>query len=666
MPSQSASAGLAPSPYLAPGSPIGERFKVLDLAGEGPVGPFYLCEDEKTHKHVLIHLVAGLTPTTLQDLKQQVKRTMALRHRNLLSTYGVGTHEAGFRYIVEERGGGLSLVSFIAQRQGPVGLRAAFNIAAHVCKGLAVVHDSTVHGAIRPDVIQISPAGRVRIGELAISQLQVGSVWAQRLPEPQPSFLAPEVFLDSELSPATDIYGVGAVLFWLLSGRPPGRQGRPAVLAHPQASPEVEGLLKRCLATSPLERFGTTAELLAALLPLVAAAPDDGPSALGLDMDVEIDVDVAASMPPPAQASLLDPPLQATRPRPAAPAGLSSNGQAPPAAMSPSPRPPAAPNAFAALASPLASPNPLAEPAPPPPEPPAYQGPDLKAQLDQLTQRDSPRWMLTKDGMDHGPFTSRELIKQIVEGEALAEHILGDVAGGERKPLLEYPEFEDFVAQYRLRKAESDHRVALEQSSKAEKRSNITKSAILASGLLAVVIAGGTYFASRQAADEAAEQEDLDLAALYQGDEIRIEGTADVLKKRQKRARGDRQQAEGGPAPRQGGFGSYEDAMNQAIELGDATRGGGERQLRREDVAATMDRHLDSMFSCVAQERGRGGNLGNVRIDVAIRGSGDVMGASVRSGSVAFKSCILGKVRRIRFPNFPAPRMGAMYSFSAD
>jgi hypothetical protein len=42
------------------------------------------------------------------------------------------------------------------------------------------------------------------------------------------------------------------------------------------------------------------------------------------------------------------------------------------------------------------------------------------------------------------------------------------------------------------------------------------------------------------------------------------------------------------------------------------------------------------------------------------------MGASVNTGSAAFKSCIGGKVRQIKFPSFPAPRMGARYSFDVD
>jgi hypothetical protein len=55
-----------------------------------------------------------------------------------------------------------------------------------------------------------------------------------------------------------------------------------------------------------------------------------------------------------------------------------------------------------------------------------------------------------------------------------------------------------------------------------------------------------------------------------------------------------------------------------------------------------------------------------VRIDMAIGGSGAVMGSSVRAGSPEFQRCVQGRVAAIRFPSFSAPRMGASFSFSAD
>ena len=105
--------------------------------------------------------------------------------------------------------------------------------------------------------------------------------------------------------------------------------------------------------------------------------------------------------------------------------------------------------------------------------------------------------------------------------------------------------------------------------------------------------------------------------------------------------------------------------MNRAVEM-DMGKAGGERQLTSADVAGVMNHKLNSLFGCVGQELRGGGRLSMVRIDLAIAGSGTVMGASVNAGSPAFQRCIAGKVRSIKFPSFPAPRMGARYSFSVD
>lgn len=106
--------------------------------------------------------------------------------------------------------------------------------------------------------------------------------------------------------------------------------------------------------------------------------------------------------------------------------------------------------------------------------------------------------------------------------------------------------------------------------------------------------------------------------------------------------------------------------MNVPIDLGDATGSGSQARLSPGDVASTMNRSLNSIYNaCVVPELRRGGALGNVTIDIAIAGSGSVMGVSARAGSGEFKTCIRNQVSRVRFPSFAAPRMGARYSFSA-
>ncbi|MEM9195658.1 MAG: hypothetical protein AAGF12_41205 [Myxococcota bacterium] len=109
---------------------------------------------------------------------------------------------------------------------------------------------------------------------------------------------------------------------------------------------------------------------------------------------------------------------------------------------------------------------------------------------------------------------------------------------------------------------------------------------------------------------------------------------------------------------------SYDEAMQKPVEVGDATDDCPERQLSDAEVVTEMDRHLDAMYrECVVSEYQRGGKLDTVTIDIAILGDGSVQGATVSPGSPRFRTCIISVVEDVRFPEFPAPRMGARYQF---
>jgi hypothetical protein len=273
--------------------------------------------------------------------------------------------------------------------------------------------------------------------------------------------------------------------------------------------------------------------------------------------------------------------------------------------------------------------------------------------------------MVVKNGLDHGPFTARELIKFIVEGEFTEQNVLFNMDSGEKKPLTEWAELAPFIEQYKLRKDEADHAKALEKSTKIERRGNVAKAMIFAGSLGVVLLVAGGYLMSRQAAKKREQDANVDLAAMFESGAVKVKGTAGILK-HVGRPGGGKRSGGGTSSGSSGGGLSYEDAMNQAVELGDATKGGGERQLTSADVQGVMDRRLNSLFSCVSEELRRGGRLGTVQIDIAIMGSGQVAGTSVNTGSGAFKSCIGGKVRSIKFPDFPAPRMGARYAFDVN
>ncbi|MDH5672450.1 MAG: protein kinase [Myxococcales bacterium] len=638
----------ATSPAIESGTLLGGRFRVERPSHEDALGATLLARDEKTRKPIAIRVLSQRIVTdtdTFDAIRGEVKAAAKLKHRSLMGTYGVGTHGGNHPFIATEWVNGEPLSELVVKRrqaQQPLSVRGAYNVIAHVCKALGTVHDSSCHGALRPSVVWVSRSGRVKIGDLGVGLALVGSGKWALLPAEEQAYLAPEVKADGTPDARSDVFGIGALLYVMLTGRSPMDDFVPPSQAHPDATEELDAILMQCLAVDPTQRYQDVKDIAAALLPLVASTPEPEGNEFGVDL--ELDIDIAMSIAPPAPEPAHD-----------APAAVVFQGASAPAGAIPAVAP-----------APMAAPNPLAAPAPMAAEPAAPRKrleDELGELTDRLTQNDAPRWMAVKGGLDHGPFTARELIKLIVEGEVLSEHGLLNMDSNERKPLAEWEEFQDFVQQYKLRREEAEHAAALEASTKIERRGNVAKFAILGGSLALILFAGGGYLLSRQAAEKREAGDDVDLAAMFESGQVQIQGTAGILKAPTggKRRKGGARSGGGG-----GGFTSYEDAMNTAMELGDATKGGGERQLRSSDVAGVMNRKLNTLFGCVSQELRRGGRLGNVRIDLAILGSGKVMGASVNTGSGAFKKCIAAKVRSIQFPSFPAPRMGARYSFDVD
>jgi serine/threonine protein kinase len=622
-----ASSTVVTQPELEKGALLADVFEIEAHVASEPLGQSYMARDNRTRKHVNLFVLA---PALCDDgqvlgrIHAAAREAQSVSHAGLLVSHGSGSFEE-LHFIVREALSGRTAAQLIAERKAQkrsLSLRGVYNLIAHVGKAISALPPGMAHGALRPSVVWVTKSGRVKLGDLELGSAMVKLGRCELLPLAEQAFLAPEVKNGSTPDARSDVFGVGALLYALLTARSPLDAFVIPSQVRPDASPMLDAVMMRSLAADPEERYASVSEVVREILPLVAAAPE--PEEDDFEVDVEIDVDVAASLAPPSAAG-----------------------------------------AFSLVPVIIVSETPAANDPPPSPKAPPVpqnEAERLAELTSRLTNNDAPRWISVKNGMDHGPFTARELIKLIVDGEVQESHILFNMGSSDRKPLAEYPELQPFVQQYRIRRDEQEHAQALIRSSQVEKRSNVAKFVILAVSIGAIALLGGGYFLNRKAAGER-QRKEADLAALYESGQVRISGTAGILKL-SPRPGGRRPASSGGAAP--GGFSSYEDAMNQAMELGDATKGGGERQLASSDVAGVMNRELNRMFGCVGEELRRGGKLGHVVIDLAILGSGRVAGASVNAGSAGFQRCISTKLQNVRFPDFPAPRMGARYSFNVD
>jgi hypothetical protein len=641
----------APSQGLAPGSVVGGRFEIERAVGEDALGSLLAAKDQKTTRPIAVRVLRpGLiaTPAAMEVLRAEIKIAATIQHKSIVATYGMGTDKGGARFVATEWVDGRTLSDVVREKKQegatPMSLRGAYNVLAHVCKGLEAAQKAGAsHGAIRPSVVWITKAGRVKVANIGIERAIVRTAGPAALGADELAFLAPEVKVGGTPDERSDVFGIGCLLYAMLTGRSAADDFVAPSSMHPEATPEVDDLLLRCLSADPAARFASPTEVQEALVALAVETKAEEHGDFGVDIDVDVDIGAAAKAPPQAPTGVRPKPPP---PKPAAPAA-----KAPPK--------PAAPAVAAKPAGPqigarVGADQSFRAPVPFDAAPAASADVDLGALVAKITENDAARWMVVKDGLDHGPFSGREMVQLILKGEILGDHGLLNMDSGQRRKVREQPEFVEFLEQFRIKKAAQEHQVAEVKAEKRAKLGAVFYIAVLA-GVLAVLGIGlGIFFATREDEQEVVHQ-DVSIEDLYARGEIQIEGQAGILPDPPRRT--------GGGHRRTGGAGgmSYEDAMNQVQNLGDATQGGSEARLSAPQVQGVMNQNVNRFLPCVAREP----NIGTVRMSIAIAGSGQVLGATV-NGSPAFQSCINQRIRGIRFPSFPAARMGASYSFSVD
>jgi serine/threonine-protein kinase len=556
-------------------------------------------------------------------------------HANVVPSYGILSSESGQPFLVQGPLGGQHLADFVAQRKQsgePLSLRGAYNVVAHVCNALSAIHALGPHGALRPASVWLHEDGRVQLADFLIASTVLSGGGTGGLPELEAAYLAPELKAGGRPTAASDIFGLGALFYVLLTGRSPTDEFAVPSQVHPEATPLIDQELYRALAPDPQARHPSADAFRTSLLALLGDAAPETRSDFGVDIEVE--VNLASLMPSRAPSAKAQ------------------------AALPSVPKAPRVPNVIGApeVGSRVSIHENFrvslvdADEEEAARERRSLGEVDLKDVLAKITEDDAPRWMVVKHNMDHGPFSGRQLVNMIVQGEALHDHELLNTDTGRRGKVSEFAEFQDFLAQYELVRAEKERAQALATAASKDKVSTRFKASIGVAVIAVVAIAGGSYALTRSNADK----EGRDDAALdmYKRGEIEISGSAGILPRPKPGAR----RAFGSGGGGAGGL-SYEDAMMQAVDIGSAS-GGGEQTLSAQTVAGVVNKNLGRIYnSCVR------GSVGKVKVDIAIAGNGQVLGVSVNAGDNGFQRCVADQVRRIRFPSFSAPRMGARYSF---
>ena len=278
------------------------RFVLQERLGAGATATTYLAHDRALDRTVVIKTVnrgALRDVDAVARFEREARAAAAVNHPNVVGVYDYGDDD-GTNYLVLRHVEGVNLRTHLSQR-GRLSVTEAGRMGGQLLAGLAAIHAAgLIHRDLKPENVIVGRDGLLRITDfgIAVAQSDIrltthGQVWGT------PAYMAPEQVLGKPISPATDVYAVGVILFELLTGRLPFAQsGDSSAMAYAHVSkqplrlrdaasdisapPALEAVLRRALAKESSARYQTAAAMAqdlenaltnSPLFPVVEAEP---------------------------------------------------------------------------------------------------------------------------------------------------------------------------------------------------------------------------------------------------------------------------------------------------------------------------------------------------------------------------------------------------------
>jgi serine/threonine protein kinase len=296
-PSEPESERTAPSaasaPAAEPPNQVG-NYDILEKVGSGGMGVVYKARDRRLGREVALKMLPSGALSQAQRLlssgaafsEQQARfyteaRAVArLQHPNIVQIYDIGEQE-GVPYVALEFVGGGNLAQRIkTEKPTP---RAAAEIVAKLARAVQHAHEQGVlHRDLKPSNVLLTPDAQPKISDFGLAKMQQLSEEELNTTHTgvvlgTPSYMSPEQAAGNvkKFGPATDIYGLGAILYALLTGRPPFKGESlmqiaaqiveslpaPPQALNPAVPRDLEAICLKCLEKEPGRRYAKASDL---------------------------------------------------------------------------------------------------------------------------------------------------------------------------------------------------------------------------------------------------------------------------------------------------------------------------------------------------------------------------------------------------------------------
>jgi len=274
---------------FTPGQIIGERYRVVALAGRGGMGEVYRAEDLKLGQVVALKFLPEMLSqdaAALARFHAEVRTARQVSHPNVCRVFDIGESD-GTLFLTMEYVDGEDLAS-VVRRIGRLSPDKATEIARQICAGLAAAHErGVIHRDLKPANVMLDGAGKIRITDFGLAGI-AATIKGADVRAGTPAYMAPEQLAGRDVSTKSDIYSLGLILYEILTGkrvfeaatlpelmkqRESGTITNPSTLVR-DLDPLIERVILRCLETDPDKRPVSALQVAAALPggdPLAAA-----------------------------------------------------------------------------------------------------------------------------------------------------------------------------------------------------------------------------------------------------------------------------------------------------------------------------------------------------------------------------------------------------------
>jgi len=271
------------------GSVVDNRYRVLRRIGGGGMADVWLAEDTHLQRQVALKV---LHRRFLQDqefvarFQREAEHAAGLTHPNIVAVYDRGS-EGGVNYIAMRYVQGPTLKELIDRGLSP---DQAVALVRQVLEGARFAHrNGIVHRDLKPQNVIVDEEGKAVVTDFGIARAGVSEITQTGSVMGTPQYLSPEQAQGFEVTPVSDLYSVGVILYEALTRRVPFEADSAVAIAmkqvaetpqrpssiNPQVSPALDAVVMRALEKEPGQRFQSADAFIAAL---DAALKDPGVS----------------------------------------------------------------------------------------------------------------------------------------------------------------------------------------------------------------------------------------------------------------------------------------------------------------------------------------------------------------------------------------------------